>query len=1166
MNSPIICAGFHRSGTSLAAQQLHSLGYSFALEPMGGNLSNPDGHFEDEVAMRMHDHLLAQQGADWMYADGFPFSAPESSLTDIERYIAARSRVSGSRWVMKDPRATLMLEQWHQALKGNGRFVLLYRHWAFCIQSLLKRHSQDIAYFLPTGAALASASAFWKDVTLAARMWLSYNLHVINFVKENPEISVVIAQSELISGLSLSHVLSAKFQVAATAAGASCVNKSYVEETVDASVLALLPDDLIRQMDDVFQQLEALNFSGKHTEPPTYVDRTGEQSLEDYLWDRIPELPPHAEAPAVSPALEKTLNDMEGLSFDDLRKRAEPLVHQISSDTAHACQRIADILQAKGPQHFAGYEWQGRCAFARKAYEAAEVFFLKAIAIQQSPPYLRMLLANVYVAQLRFDEAAYFHQLAYTMNPNNFTFAVKTAETAMLQGKAGQAMGWYEKAMALTPAEWVRVRYGQAMAQAKGKDAALVYLSELLKSTGNDLVERVYLTQQLELKKPGAVEDFHRYIRSGLNRERVAGFLSALGQSGLDRGVMKHLSHWLIRAWKKLHTPTEILSLIIPVEGRVPSAAKISAVVISYNMTRELPRTLKSLQASFQQGMSVEDIDIVLVDNGSAHKPTLAGLGDFPNLRIVSFPFKSQSPVQAVNLGLSLAQADVVGVFIDGARMASPGLLKGALAASKIDERAVVATLGFHLGPEVQMQSVLKGYNQKVEDKLLAQIGWEQDGYRLFAISSLAGSSAHGYFKPIAESNALFMHKTLWKELGGIDERFITPGGGYANLDLYKRACETAGNQLVILLNEGTFHQVHGGVATNLRRDDATHEIFSAEYQSIRGERYAPPAVDALYIGQYVQASAGFLKMSVEKAEQSSNPPVLPDKVRHQLNRVVLEGTYCAPYSEDPSIAESVLDSPVIVTGRGGSGTRLLSQLIQDMNIFMGNEINATEDSVEWVGPIYDLVVNRVQLARNNFTEDHIRRLRNNARNILAAGGLSSGLWGFKLPETVLCLPELKRAFPKARFIHLTRHPISISMRRTHMTSRLDNPVGRTVLEDAYHYIGEVQGALGDGTDAVNNSVSWNYQLNKAVSFLSQLAYGQDVVQVKYEDILRDPDAMLSKLQEFLGLEGDFKHNLTLDSERANVIAEHNAMTDLIWSICSGVAEEIGYEREDCAV
>ena len=121
------------------------------------------------------------------------------------------------------------------------------------------------------------------------------------------------------------------------------------------------------------------------------------------------------------------------------------------------------------------------------------------------------------------------------------------------------------------------------------------------------------------------------------------------------------------------------------------------------------------------------------------------------------------------------------------------------------------------------MESVQQGYNQEQEDRLLEQARWTEDGYRLFDISVFAGSSAGGWFKPIGESNAIFMRKALWDELGGFDERFQSPGGGYVNLDTLSRAVALPGVTVVTLLGEGTFHQVHGGVATNATDKCKTH-------------------------------------------------------------------------------------------------------------------------------------------------------------------------------------------------------------------------------------------------------------------------------------------------------------------------------------------------------
>ena len=67
----------------------------------------------------------------------------------------------------------------------------------------------------------------------------------------------------------------------------------------------------------------------------------------------------------------------------------------------------------------------------------------------------------------------------------------------------------------------------------------------------------------------------------------------------------------------------------------------------------------------------------------------------------------------------------------------------------------------------------------------------------------------------MGESSSLFLTRELWRELGGLDERFALPGGGLVNHDLYRRACALDDVQLVVMLGEGTFHQIHGGASTS---------------------------------------------------------------------------------------------------------------------------------------------------------------------------------------------------------------------------------------------------------------------------------------------------------------------------------------------------------------
>lgn len=281
------------------------------------------------------------------------------------------------------------------------------------------------------------------------------------------------------------------------------------------------------------------------------------------------------------------------------------------------------------------------------------------------------------------------------------------------------------------------------------------------------------------------------------------------------------------------------------IDGQAP---QISILVCAYNMARELPRTLYTLSKAYQRGCEDLDWEVVVLDNGSDPPidPDLLQ-SDLPCVRVVRPADPKPSPAAAINRAMRELRGRVVGLWIDGARLASPGIIRHAIEAWRANPERVVGTMAFHLGSDVQMRSVADGYDARAEDALLESVPWKTDGYRLFDISVLAGSSAAGWFGCINETNGVFMDCKLWESLGGLDERFEAPGGGFVNLDFWRRAIEASGGHPWMVLGEGTFHQVHGGVATNGPAE--SRAAMRAEYAAIHGRPFAPPKYEPQFVG-----------------------------------------------------------------------------------------------------------------------------------------------------------------------------------------------------------------------------------------------------------------------------------------------------------------------------
>jgi glycosyltransferase involved in cell wall biosynthesis len=279
---------------------------------------------------------------------------------------------------------------------------------------------------------------------------------------------------------------------------------------------------------------------------------------------------------------------------------------------------------------------------------------------------------------------------------------------------------------------------------------------------------------------------------------------------------------------------------------------RLSVAVVCYEMAPQIKNTLRSLLPPYQRDIALEDYEIILIDNGSrqmlpAQIQTLS-----PNLRYLYLrPDEAKpSPAVAINRAAATARGQWLCLMIDGARMVTPGVLSWALRLLEMAPRAVVEVRGWHLGPKFQSESVAEGYNHEVETQLLQQVRWWENGYRLFDISAASAQTREGFSRPAAESNCLFISRSLFDSIGGFDERYEAAGGGLVNLDFYSRAVAAA-DHLWTLLGEGTFHQVHGGAATSLSLNELRCALdhWGAESSRLRGPMSPVDATKVILAG-----------------------------------------------------------------------------------------------------------------------------------------------------------------------------------------------------------------------------------------------------------------------------------------------------------------------------
>lgn len=247
---------------------------------------------------------------------------------------------------------------------------------------------------------------------------------------------------------------------------------------------------------------------------------------------------------------------------------------------------------------------------------------------------------------------------------------------------------------------------------------------------------------------------------------------------------------------------------------------KLSIVIVLFDMPSQALNTLYSLGCDYQRNVQAEDFEVIVVENRSANTLPESQVRELPpNFRYFLRDEAGISPAAAVNFGLQQCSGEMLGLFIDGARMITPGVLELVMAARRMYDDPMVCVPAYHLGGE-KMRAIADPVRRLASERvLLENMQWKERGYRLFTDASWSEGNKNGYFQPMMEVNALFVRRERMLEIGGAEEAFDLAGGGSINLHIYRRLAMMPKHIPIVLPGEGNFHQFHQGVTTSSSAD-----------------------------------------------------------------------------------------------------------------------------------------------------------------------------------------------------------------------------------------------------------------------------------------------------------------------------------------------------------
>ncbi len=243
--------------------------------------------------------------------------------------------------------------------------------------------------------------------------------------------------------------------------------------------------------------------------------------------------------------------------------------------------------------------------------------------------------------------------------------------------------------------------------------------------------------------------------------------------------------------------------------------------------------------------------------------------------------------------------------------------------------------------------------------------------------------------------------------------------------------------------------------------------------------------------------------------------------------------------------AGSSLPGPIVIGGVGGSGTRLLAQALQELDVYIGSSLNRALDNLWYtlllrreeifpgLGPETDRQARRALELFHTAMTRGLNEVPTRAQRHLIQRALADSLpvskdrprkarksllvssppemnryqaWGWKEPNTHIHLEVLAAAFPDMKYVLLMRHGLDMAFSRNRVQlSRWGKFFDVSIPE-------------GESEMPVAALQYW-IRANQRALELGRALLGDRFLPLSYDELCHDPEVQMNRFLDFIGLD-----------------------------------------------